>query len=216
MRLSEPMVRVTNAAGMAIFTGVPYGYYELTETRSPAGYAPTTRTQYINVNRTLRDVTYTYTNTRIVGSLQLFKYEVGEDGIEVPLAGAQFTLTGTSRFGDRVNLTGTSDASGYIFFNNLPAGTYRLEETRTPNEEYRLAPPRNVVISQQGVTVEIRVVNRKIGSVGEVLGVEDPDGPNVRGGEELPILNYVGGGSLLISLGLLPLLARRRRKARTE
>ncbi|MCL2544922.1 MAG: SpaA isopeptide-forming pilin-related protein [Clostridia bacterium] len=211
MRISTPRVVSTNASGIAIFADVPYGYYELTETRAPGGYAATTVTQYVTVGRAQRDVTYTFTNGRIIGSVRVYKYEVDENGVEVPLAGAQFTLTGNSRFGDRVNLTGTSDASGYIIYNNVPAGTYRLTETRAPSEEYSVAPPRNVVVDRQGASVLVPVLNRKIGMTGQVLGVEDPDGPNIRGGEELPILNYVGGGALIVAMGLLLLFAQRRR-----
>jgi len=211
MHISEPRELATNAAGMAIFRDVPYGFYEVTEVRAPAGYAPTTRVQYITVSRTMRDVTYTFTNTRIIGNIEVYKYEVDEDGMEGPLAGATFALTGTSRFGERINLTGTSDASGFIFYNNVPAGTYLLTETKTPSEEYNVAPPRNIVIDRQGATVRATVLNRKIGAVGQVLGVEDPDGPNVRGGEVLPIYNYVGAGSLLVAMALLLLFAKRRK-----
>ena len=44
-----------------------------------------------------------------------------------PLAGAEFTLTGTGPNGEgTVELTATSDADGRIFFNNLEVGTYTL------------------------------------------------------------------------------------------
>jgi len=55
-------------------------------------------------------------------------------GTEVsPLAGAEFTLTGTgpNKAGE-YKQTATSDENGRIFFNNLEVGTYTLKETKAP------------------------------------------------------------------------------------
>ncbi len=50
-----------------------------------------------------------------------------------PLAGAQFTLTGTGANNTgTVTMTAESDADGRMFFNNLEVGTYTLKETKAP------------------------------------------------------------------------------------
>ncbi len=64
-------------------------------------------------------------------------YKEGEElptGVQ-PLAGAEFTLTGTGANGaeNGYSQTATSDAYGRVFFNNLEVGTYTLQETKAPN-----------------------------------------------------------------------------------
>ena len=54
------------------------------------------------------------------------------DDLGEPMEGVQFTLTGTSKFGDNVNLTGETDASGYLVFSDLDISGdngYTLTET---------------------------------------------------------------------------------------
>ena len=59
--------------------------------------------------------------------------EWSEDGTVAPLAGAEFTLTGTGPNGiGTYTATATSDENGRLFFNNLEAGTYTLTETKAP------------------------------------------------------------------------------------
>lgn len=209
MKLHKDLFVTTDYYGMATFTEVPYGYYELTETRAPIGYAAATKTRYVTVSRTQRDERYTNTNEPIMGSIQVYKVD-GET--LTPLEGAKFTLSGTGRLGTQVKLTGETDRSGYIFFNNLPAGTYRLAETETSDPKYELARARDVVINRHGATVVATVPNYEIGKGGVIEADILPEGPTPRGGEDFPIGTYMLSGSMLAAAGVLLLLARRRRQ----
>ena|GEM_PF-3239657 len=65
-----------------------------------------------------------------------------------PLAGAEFTLTGTGPNNEGTTvLTATSDADGKMFFNNLEVGTYKLKETKAPEGYIKDSTEHTVVIS---------------------------------------------------------------------
>ena len=81
-----------------------------------------------------------------VGSLMVKKVGGGGE----PLAGAEFTLTGSSG----TNLTGTTDADGEIFWNNLnPKEVFTLTESKAPSG-YGVVEPRNVQIIAAHTTFE--------------------------------------------------------------
>ena len=71
---------------------------------------------------------YTQTGT---GAFAITKREEGTDPSSVggTLSGAVFTLTDAN--GKKVGIA-TSNINGTVYFNNLPAGTYTLEETKAP------------------------------------------------------------------------------------
>jgi uncharacterized surface anchored protein len=198
--LHEDLSATTNEYGNATFTEVPYGYYELVETMSPSGYSPSTQIQYITVSRDLRDKTYALSNDRIVGNLAVHKYAMGNSGQTESLAGAKFTLTGTSRFGDNVNMLGTTDDTGFVYFNNLPAATYTLTEVEAPSDEFVKAGSREVVIARQGERVVASVRNYRIG---EVMGAADPEAPSIHSAEDMPFVRYMGTGTMIIAMVFL-------------
>ena len=81
-----------------------------------------------------------------VGSLMVKKVGGGGE----PLAGAEFILTGSSG----TNLTGTTDADGEIFWNNLnPKEVFTLMESKAPSG-YGVVEPRNVQIIAAHTTFE--------------------------------------------------------------
>ena len=64
-----------------------------------------------------------------------------------PLAGAEFTLTGTGPNGEGTTvLTATSDADGRILIANLDAGTYYLKETKAPDGYIMDLTPKKIEI----------------------------------------------------------------------
>ena len=73
------------------------------------------------------------------------------DETNVGMAGVTFTLTGTSTGSNKaVTMTATSNANGYVSFDNIPAGVYKLTET-TPNG-YIEAGPWDILVSYGNTT----------------------------------------------------------------
>ena len=68
------------------------------------------------------------------------------------LAGAGFTLSGTSTYMGTVTRTGTTDADGILTFSYVPLGTYTLSETTVP-DNYIQVEDRTVVIDTDGQTI---------------------------------------------------------------
>lgn len=123
-------------------------------------------------HKTINDETHHYTfaiDASRFGSTtektgELIKVGVDEDGQPItvyeegatlpakvaPLAGAEFTLTGTGPNGTgTTTLTATSDADGRMFFNNLEVGTYKLKETKAPAGYIKDDTEHTVVISAE-------------------------------------------------------------------
>ncbi len=198
----------TDADGVAEFSGLPMGTYQVWESAAPRGYTllDTVRTITLEADAT---VTTTFNDGRMYGALRVYKID-GNNGL--PLAGATFNLTGESGFGDVIDMTGTTDASGYVYFNNLPYGTYTLSETIAPDARYSLAADRTITIGRTE-TITATVRNFEIGALG-VLGVVDEamEGVLPVTGEDLPIGLYAGMGTLCAAMGLLLLIARRKRQ----
>ena len=156
-----------------------------------------------------------------------------------PLAGAEFTLTGTgpNNTGSTV-LTATSDADGRMFFNNLEVGTYTLKETKAPAGYVKDNTEHTVVISAEynndGTlkTYSIKIDNQDIASYTATTkadktidtitpGENNQSFPiNNKKGAELPSTGGMGTtlfyviGSLLVAAAAILLITRRRMTAR--
>ena len=155
-----------------------------------------------------------------------------------PLAGAEFTLTGTGANNTgTVTLTATSDSDGRISFNNLEVGTYTLQETKAPagyikdpdthtvvitaeyNEDTTL---KNYTIKIDGQSTSTYTASTKDnGSLDTITANENNQSfpINNKKGAELPstggigtTIFYVVGSLLVLAAGIL-LVTRRRMRA---
>jgi LPXTG-motif cell wall-anchored protein len=206
----DDQVAVSNYEGRATFNWLPYGTYTVRETRAPVGYNLVPRVVSFTISATSdNDRVITYEDPQMYGGLRVYKI----DGVDsLPLAGATFRLYGDSDYNASVDLTGTTDSSGYIYFNRLPYGRYTLQETATPDPtKYgTLAAPVTVIIGrQESITVTVR--NYESGTSG-VLGVVDEEGVLPATGESLPVALYGGIGALLLAIAVLLLVVRRKRQ----
>ncbi|MEQ2471256.1 MSCRAMM family protein [Laedolimicola intestinihominis] len=65
------------------------------------------------------------------GDLNVVKSITNPSSYAVSLAGFTMTLTGTSAYGDAINLTAVTNASGVASFTRVPMGTYTVTENGT-------------------------------------------------------------------------------------
>lgn len=155
-----------------------------------------------------------------------------------PLAGAEFTLTGTGPNGEgTVELTAKSDADGRIFFNNLEVGTYTLQETKAPEGYIKDSTSHTVVIAAEynddttlknyTITIDGKATStytattnaEKVTTYEAPAGGNDTFPINNKKGTELPstggigtTLFYIIGAILVLGAGIL-LVTRRRMNA---
>lgn len=158
----------TSALGEIYVSGLPSGIYYLQEQKAPAGYV---------LDNTVRQVeliggkttTVEWKNTEL-GSLRILK--IDED-TKKPLYGATFLL-----YDNRNNVLGefTTNQNGLITFgSNLQSGTYKIKETKAP-ENYVLDETVYTIQVKAGETTEFTVKNRL--KVGNIQIVKVSDGKN--------------------------------------
>ena len=72
-----------------------------------------------------------FTSPEVRGLLYDLEFQKVDQN-SAPVKSAEFTLTG-KYYDEKISKVETSDEEGYIKFKDLPCGTYRLEETDTPD-----------------------------------------------------------------------------------
>lgn len=169
------LTETTGANGELIFENLSPGTYRLTETKAPGGYAAS----FTPVDVTLgaddlgRTVTIEITNS----TPQTFTFtKVAAENNSKTLQGAEFALyplvcgdknhahtdlldpdAPGACWGKGVIPPATSGANGKVVFPNLPAGVYRLVETRAP-DGYALPTGQWQVELETNGTAEIKAI----------------------------------------------------------
>ena len=91
------------------------------------------------------------------------------------IAGAEFTLKGTSDYGTKVDFKATSEANGFLDFKGLEAGTYTLQEVKSP-DGFRLDDTKRVVtITKEGEITISGLTKNKYGNF-DVTNQKIPEG----------------------------------------
>ena len=143
---------ISDASGSLTFNGLKPGTYELTETTPPTGYQrnPTPRQVVVDVhgNVTIDGVpannTIIYNTPLSTAHLSFTKTDASTG---LPLAGAAFELSNGSMV--------VSKANGAVDFGPLPAGTYTLKETSSPDGYTADQSIYTVVVSDDGnITID--------------------------------------------------------------
>lgn len=140
----------TNSSGYAKSGDIIYGDYIVRETKIPSNYQADGNAKWnVSINDNSPVITLDIANLRQYGSVRVVK--TAEDGL---VEGLTFTLTGTSVYGEPVNLTAKTNAAGVAFFERVPIGIdYVLSEKNTP--------VRYVVPENQTVNVEWNKVTER-------------------------------------------------------
>lgn len=125
----EKFTAVTNSDGVATFTALPYGTYELSEKEGLANYLVSTETREVNIDADNKDIDLgNFTNQIIKGTIRVEK--VDKDNPNKKLAGVVFGL-----FKDDVEIDRkTTDNNGLVEFENVIYGNYTIKELKAlPN-----------------------------------------------------------------------------------
>lgn len=186
----------TDTAGMLTFKNVKYGKYIIKEVAAPAGYGIDEDNQEITVtvNETTagtgNKVTITVYDTKLKGSIQVKKVDSLSGN---PLSGAEFELYDET---DTLLDTKSSNEEGICLFENLLYGTYRVVETKAP-ENYILAsvseeiivekPINPVTIENTAKTGNLKITktdytNEELKLPGAVYDLFDEDGNKIATG----------------------------------
>ncbi|WP_371152317.1 SpaA isopeptide-forming pilin-related protein [Buchananella felis] len=160
-RVGGELTARSEADGRAVFAGVDFGRYTLTETVAPQGYqaaapqeitvsadspyAPGAQAAYVEV-----------VNQPITGTVTVRKTEAGDQGTS--LADATFGLfavDGAGVVADVAAYTAQSQADGVATFTGVRFGKYELRETVAPVGYQLSTATKEVVVSTQGETVAV-------------------------------------------------------------
>lgn len=138
----------TDETGYAKSDEIVYGDYIVKETKVPANYQPDSDAQWpITLNDTSPLITLDITNLRQFGTVKVRK--TAEDGL---VEGLTFRLTGTSEYGEDVDMTAVTNAAGTAIFERVPIGTdYTLSEEDTP-DRYVIPEAQNISVEWNKVT----------------------------------------------------------------
>ena len=140
----------TDSKGYAKSGEITYGSYIVKETKVPVNYQPDGDAEWhITIDDNSPLITLDIANLRQYGSVKVVK--TAEDGL---VDGLKFQLTGTSVYGEEVNMTATTNEAGVAVFERVPIGIdYTLSEVSTPN--------RYVIPEAQSITVEWNKVTER-------------------------------------------------------
>ena len=131
---------VTNASGVASFTRVPMGTYQVTE-KGTASYWDVPASGVVNVEPNQTSI-YSVNNIYKTGNVDLTKKieTAPEDAYNATaeaeyhyndeLSGFAYKLSGTSESGIPVLKYGVTDKNGRLTFANVPIGIYQVEEIK--------------------------------------------------------------------------------------
>ena len=158
----------TDKNGYAKSGEIIYGDYIVKETKIPVNYQPDGDAQWkVTIDDNSPLITLDIANLRQFGTVKVRK--TAEDGL---VEGLTFRLTGTSEYGEDVDMTAVTNAAGTATFERVPIGTdYTLSEEDTPD--------RYVIPEAQNISVEWnKVTERQFDNVlkkwrADVLKVDD-------------------------------------------
>ncbi|MGE6366349.1 SpaA isopeptide-forming pilin-related protein, partial [Bacillus paramycoides] len=157
----------TDNLGKLILKDLPLGSYKLVETKAPNDYMLLKDPIDVNITTSGGVVKLPVKNTKlpVSGSLEITKVD---DQTGKVLPGATFELrkyeSGSST-NYSVIASGTTDNLGKLILKDLPLGSYKLVETKAPNDHMLLKDPIDVNITTSGEVVKLTVKNMKTGWV---------------------------------------------------
>lgn len=138
----------TDKNGYAKSGEIIYGDYIVKETKVPVNYQPDGDARWeVTIDDNSPLITLDIANLRQYGMVKVRK--TAEDGL---VEGLTFRLTGTSEYGEPVNMAVATNVAGTAVFERVPIGTdYTLSEENTP-ERYVIPEVQNISVEWNKVT----------------------------------------------------------------
>ncbi|MGK0555427.1 SpaA isopeptide-forming pilin-related protein, partial [Macrococcus capreoli] len=162
---------VTDANGVIQVADLPYGDYELVETKAPVGYELSKEVVKVTIDKDHVTVDQVVKNEKTpdpTGTLNIKKLD-SHDYSKV-LEGAEFKLVQ----GDKVIKEGiTTDANGEVQVSDLPYGDYELVETKAPSGYELTTEVFKVTIDKETPVANIEVHNVK--SIDNLITINKKD-----------------------------------------
>ncbi|MGL5417338.1 MAG: SpaA isopeptide-forming pilin-related protein, partial [Clostridium sp.] len=153
----------TGSNGVAEFTNLPWGTYNVQETKAPNGYELNPQVQTVTINAqsfnasgVFQVPTFNVTDNEVQGSLSVTKLGANNTKLE----GAVFTVTGPNNFSKEI----TTGSNGVASLSNLAWGTYTIKETKAPTG-YTLNPEAQTVTIDASNAAKVQNVNVVDGQV---------------------------------------------------
>jgi probable cell surface protein (LPXTG motif) len=164
------MVRTSDSKGLVEFKKIPVGKYLLVETDSTPNYflddtkhiVEVTEQGEVLIDGQARSAITLENKPRVSANIKFTKKSYPNSvGISVPVADAEFTLQGTSDYGNDVLETSKSKDDGTVEFKNIEMGTYKLFETKAPTVYAKSTDEFKVTISSTGTVTITNVTESK-------------------------------------------------------
>lgn len=169
---------ITDENGLVVFANVPYGEYEVKETKAPVGYNLSSEILNVSVNGEETGLTYEagkITNTQIKGNIKISK--IDQDGNKV--VGAEFTLYNKD---NKVIETALTNEEGIALFEDVIYGEYYIMETKTPEGYIGTKEKIEVSVKENGSDYFYQVENTRIKGTLEIKKT-DENGNVLKGAE---------------------------------
>ena len=179
----------TNKEGEILFPqSLPYGKYELVETDPAEGFNPidpipfeiTRDTNFEEIELLGKVTTIEVGNTRIKGNMELLKVD---SETKEPMEGVEFKVTALDGFMKGQTWRLTSNEEGKVNLNDLEYGKYRIDEVKTHWNYVLNTEPIFFEITENGKTVELEMINKKIRGSVELLKVDKDTNRPLEGAE---------------------------------
>ncbi|MCI2253063.1 carboxypeptidase regulatory-like domain-containing protein [Domibacillus sp. PGB-M46] len=147
---------VTDEKGKASLTGLSYGTYKMTQTKTDSDYVLPTESWTVTIGR--QTPVEQKVENSLVNAYGALKVTLTDASSGAELKGAEFSLYDEEK--ELVSKVVTDD-NGVASFTSLKAGSYKLEETDAPDGYTRSTGQTDVTI-KSGETVDVEMENTKI------------------------------------------------------
>lgn len=146
---------VETDTGIYEMSGIRYGGYFAVEVTAPDNYVVSSKPIYFKIEKDGQIIKLTAENDPAEGTVKIIK--TSEDG---KVDGIRFTLSGTSKTGDKYEIEVETDENGEILTENLRVGTYTVSEVRDESTIRYLEQPDQTVTVTEGNTAEVKFYNK--------------------------------------------------------
>ncbi|MGK0577987.1 MSCRAMM family protein, partial [Macrococcus capreoli] len=185
---------VSNQNGVVEIKDLPFGTYELVETKAPNGYVKSDTSVKVTISEASPAFKVVFKNAKaaeekVIGKIVVTKVD-SENGKVLP--GATFNLVQNNQV---VKSNLVTNNQGQIIIDNLEAGNYQLVETKAPAGYLKSDQPMNISITKEKSSYEVKVPNKKISGTLKVIKTDES------GNKVLPgaVFNLVKDGQVIKS-----------------